>query len=270
MNFYLLKKDNNNILLLIKNNVIYIAEYSETVLLEDDIVTFEDMNTIEKPKNGMYFKEDDKTFIILKVITIDPLNLKDDNELDVYNTLYVAKKLDNTLHQDIIPITKHTYTDKVSYGKKLLELTGTANPVLKIHKDFTDVSVDDVIVELHMNEDSLRYCPDITYEVITESLTIRYPRFEIIGDKEVLKNDVITLEAQMFKFPENTPIQKAGVPVYIKSDIGYLPYTRVLTDANGKIKFKFSSQHLESGDVAKIKLGFRFYSNTTNFNIDII
>lgn len=270
MKIHLLEKENQNIILFNKNNIIYVVEYNETLLLEDEVVTLENLNTIEKPINGMYFEEDGKIFIIIQVVVLDPLNLPSEDETGVYNTLYIAKKIDDTLYQDIISITKNTYTDKVSYGKKLIELTGTSNPVVKLHKDFIDTPVEDIILELHMGKDSLRYTSDLQYEVITESLLIRYPRFDIISEKEVLKNDVITIEAQMFKYPENTPIQKAGIPIYIKSDIGYLPYTKVLTDENGKIKFKFSSLHLESGDIARIKLGFRFYSNTTHFDINII
>lgn len=75
----------------------------------------------------------------------------------------------------------------------------------------------------------------------------------------VAANSVVTAKMRLLWNGDNTPCKRV-TDLYLSSDCGYLPYTKVKTDENGLIEFPFHSLGLKAGDTVNIKVSGKVFT----------
>ena len=90
-----------------------------------------------------------------------------------------------------------------------------------------------------------------------------FPNFVVTSGGESISAD--GTDTVKFKMTDSDgKAIKKEVTLYLESTGGYLPKTRLETDANGIGEFKVQALGLESGDMFKIKIGFRNFTGMTD------
>lgn len=90
-----------------------------------------------------------------------------------------------------------------------------------------------------------------------------FPNFTVTSGGESISAD--GTDTVKFKMTDSDgKAIKKEVTLYLESTGGYLPKTRLETDANGIGEFKVQALGLESGDMFKIKIGFRNFTGMTD------
>ena len=78
----------------------------------------------------------------------------------------------------------------------------------------------------------------------------------------------IVFDVQLIWNTDNSPCARS-TKLYIESDSGYLPRTKIITDENGKAQFKIMPIGLPTGEKIKIKVGSATYSRISAIEINV-
>jgi hypothetical protein len=77
----------------------------------------------------------------------------------------------------------------------------------------------------------------------------------------------IVFDVQLIWNKDNLPCPRS-TKLYVESDSGYLPRTKIVTDDNGKAQFKIMPIGLSTGEKIKIKVGSTTYSNISSIEVN--
>lgn len=259
--------DPDDIRVYIQNQYLYlfrISEISGEITGENITVT---KSLIENPGNSNFYLEGTKHYVVTDKKVIDLLYLDKDLEMDVFNTIYVLKDGEHKILKDPINVLRNSYSSKLSYGG-IINQVNSGDVICKIFKHFSDSPLEETEIEFKLNPNAFLQ-KDLNIEEITRPVQNRQHRFKLTVPDTLEVDKTLEVTAQMISV-YGEPIKKEGVEVYLKSNMGYLPYNKKVTDADGKVKFKFTALGLEKGDIATLKFGFKFFSSINIKNIEII
>lgn len=258
--------DTDDIRVYIKNQYLYVFRISPVSAdLPADLDITKDL--INNPTNTNFYLEDKNYFVVTDSFIMDLLYLDKDLEMDVFNTIYILKDGEHKILRNPINILRNSYSSKLSYGG-IINQINSGDIICKVFKHFSDSPLEDVEIEFKLHPNAFLQ-KDLVIEQITRPVQNRQHRFKLSMPDTVAADDVIEIEAQLISVYGES-IKKQGIEVYLKTNIGYLPYNKKTTDEEGKVKFKFRAMDLHPGDIATLKFGFKFFSSVTIKNVEII
>lgn len=238
----------------------------KTNITEDEISELKtlDINNIVKKDAYLHPTQDD-AFLLFNFETEIKISdfriLSEVNSFNYITSDNVSVKTDFNLYNKSFP------TKCVDYD--LIGKIGR-NPLALVFKKFKDMSNDEAIIKLYVasSDDYISTLPELDVEIHDSMYVFPKVSLNVNGVNDVSKDGKITIEVKLTD--DSGDVLKENITIKAKSDMGYLPYVKRLTDSNGVARFTFKASDLEIGDIAKIKFGFSDYSNVVDKDINVV
>jgi len=189
---------------------------------------------------------------------------KHSNDIMSYSAMTKAQTVSNGISRGyMIPI--HNSVAQTSHSRMKphvhQRLTGNA-PMISIMVPLADMDPTDWEIVFTVAEEGLLRVNGNTVEPIPVGYLLNHmPKVWFKKNTATVNtNNFVDLEFYLGT-ASGSPITGHDATVYIKTTGGQLNKTQVRT-VNGEGKVKLISNHLESGDVIKVSVGFQYYSGT--------
>lgn len=200
-----------------------------------------------------------KEFLLVKKST-DIISM-DDIALGTNNFINVGFDSEGVLVKYNLPKETFLGKEKGSYQRQLHGL----KTICVLHIPHSDGIVEDLYVFSDSSEYSINKVVDEEVETFIKPDTVAV---SLTGVTEIAPDGLVILNAKLMS-TNGSPILKDGVELYIKTNIGYLNKVKLITDSNGEASFKFRATDLDVGDRAIVKIGFKYYTNVENIEIEV-
>lgn len=145
-------------------------------------------------------------------------------------------------------------------------------PAVLVNKPYKDCSKAETIIKIFVASSKL-FATNLLaakYTVVTEPYIFAKVSLSALADSPTIApNSTINVTAQLIAV-DGTPMNKAGITIEAKSNMGYLPYSKLVTDSTGKVKFKVNALGLDTSDTIKVKIGFEDFSNIVTVQLLVV
>lgn len=265
----------------IKANNISFALYSE---IQDSLISLTN-EMVDLPLNISLFSfgemicrhpdKDSNLHLIDRMdIKLDDLDsLVNHRTLGPCSSLYIA--FDESRCKILPPYNKmaESYLTKDNGGQHINKIQ--KNIIAQILLPFSDDVGDNFVVRFTVNE-NLGFWASHDAEQIENSQDSYHdfaarlmPRLKVDNTSLHVNSQDKNLIGVQLVDANGVDLNRPEVKIYAKCDAGYLAKREMETDADGRVNFPFFASGLEDGDEATIEVGFKWFSNIANCQMQV-
>lgn len=182
--------------------------------------------------------------------------------------------MNGDLPEPPINVTLESYLGKFRSPRYLM-LKGRNCP-LQMIVPFKTRNVEDCTFSLCYNADhgfasNVAFRTDVEFADVTQNgYNLRFhPTLQLTGPATVTKDGTVALTVRLVD-SEGGSLPGEEAEAYLECTAGYLPKNRVMVSGEGVTTVKFMALGLDKGDEARVKVGFRNFTGTSDLTLQVV